>query len=159
MSEQILSKTRSQLRYDERPLFIKEVNNQNFWNFELGSQESMNVPIWFNTGFQQRERQNSQNLNNDKFCRLPVNSCQCIKGTEKKPDKGIFLNYVDDDYSPGYSQIIEAFTAQTKDDILQPYLSDYNFRSSNVRADDVGYNLYVFDIRYQQILQLRNRLK
>ena len=40
----------------------------------------------------------------------------------------------------------------TKDDILQPYISDDNFRTSNVRADDVGYNSYVFDIRYQENL-------
>ena len=38
----------------------------------------------------------------------------------------------------------------TKDDILQPYISDDNFRTSNVAANDVGYNLYVFDIRYQK---------
>ena len=37
----------------------------------------------------------------------------------------------------------------TKDDILQPYISDNNFAASNVAANDVGYNLYVFDIRYQ----------
>ena len=41
------------------------------------------------------------------------------------------------------------FLALTKDDIFQPHLSDHDFRSSNVRADDVGYNLYIFDIRCQ----------
>ena len=50
----------------------------------------------------------------------------------------------------GYSQIKEAFRALTKDDILQPYKSDDDFRSSNIRVDDVGYSLYVFDKRYQQ---------
>ena len=29
------------------------------------------------------------------------------------------------------------------------YISEEDFRTSNVRAADVGYNLYVFDIRYQ----------
>ena len=38
----------------------------------------------------------------------------------------------------------------TKDDILQPYISEEDFRSSNAAANDVGYNLYVFDIRYQK---------
>ena len=33
-------------------------------------------------GFQQRDRQDSQKLNNDTFCRLPVVSSQCIIGTE-----------------------------------------------------------------------------
>ena len=41
----MLSKTPTELRYVERYVFMKQVNNQNTWNFELGSQESMNVPI------------------------------------------------------------------------------------------------------------------
>ena len=150
LSKQILSKTPTELRYVERSVFMKEVNNQNVWNFELGSQENMNVPIWIVIGFQQRDRQDSQNLNNDTFYRLPVVSAQCIIGTEKYPDGGILLNYDDDDYSQGYHQIKEAFRALTKDDILQPYISDDNFRTSNVAANDIGYNLYVFDIRYQK---------
>ena len=114
---------------------MKEVNNQNLWNFELGSQENINVPIWIIIGFQQQDRQASQNLNNDTFCRLPVVSAQCIIGTEKYPDAGILLKYDDDDYSQGYHQIKEAFKALTKDDILQPYISEEDFRCSNVRAD------------------------
>ena len=150
LSKQILSKTPTELRYVERSVFMKEVNNQNLWNFELGSHENTNVPIWIIIGFQQRDRQDSQNLNNDTFCRLPVVSAQCIIGTEKYPDVGILLNYDDDDYSQGYHQIKEAFKALTKDEILQPYISDDNFRTSNAAANDVGYNLYVFDIRYQK---------
>ena len=61
----------------------------------------------------------------------------------------ILLNYNDDDYNQGYGQIKEAFKALTKDDILQPYISDNDFRSSN-NNNDIGYNLYVFDIRYQK---------
>ena len=149
LSKQILNKTPTELRYVERSVFMKEVNNQNLWNFELGSHENMNVPIWINIGFQQRDRQDSQNLNNDTFCRLPVFSAQFIIGTEKYPDAGILLNY-DDDYSQGYHQIKEAVKALTKDDILQPYISEADFRTSNVAANDIGYNLYVFDIRYQK---------
>ena len=89
-------------------------------------------------------------MNNDTFCRLPVTPCQCVIGTEKYAKSSILLNYDDDDYSQGYSEINEAFRALTEDDILQPYISDVDFRSSNVRADDIGYNLYVFEIRYQQ---------
>ena len=150
LSKQILTKTPTELRYVERSVFMKEVNNQNLWNFELGSHENMNVPIWIIVGFQQRDRQDSQNLNNDTFCRLPVVSTQCIIGTEKYPDAGILLNYDNDDYSQGYHQIKEAFRALTKDDILPPYISEADFRTSNVAANDIGYNLYVFDIRYQK---------
>ena len=90
------------MRYIERSVFMKEVNNQNLWNFELCSHGIMNVPIWFYIEFQQRDRPESQNLNNDTFCRLPIVSVQCIIGTEKHPDDGILLNYGDDDYSQGY---------------------------------------------------------
>ena len=89
-------------------------------------------------------------MNNDTFCRLPVVSAECIIGTEKYPDAGILLNYDDDDYSQGYHQIKEAFKALTKDDILRPYMSEQDFKSSNAPAYDVVFNLYVFDIRYQK---------
>ena len=148
MSKQILNQTPTELRYVERSVFMKQVNNQNVWNFELGSQENINLPIRIIIGYQRQDRQDSQKLNNDTFCRLPVVSAQCIIGTEKYPDAGIFLNYDDDDYCQGYSQIKEAFRALTKDNILQTYISHDDFRSSNARADDVGYNLYVFDIGY-----------
>ena len=150
MSKQILNKTPTELRYVERSVFMKEVNHQNLLNFELGSQENMNFPIWIFIGFQQQNRQDSQNLNNDTFCRLPVVSAQCVIGTEKYPDTGSLLNYDDDDYRQGYHQIKEAFKVLTEDEILQPYISQEDFRSSNVAANDVGYNLYVFDIRYQK---------
>ena len=61
---------------------MKEVNNQNLWKFDLGSQENMNVPIRIIKGFQQQDRQDSQNLNNDTFCRLHVVSAQGIIRTE-----------------------------------------------------------------------------
>ena len=82
---------------------MKEVKNQNLWNFELGSQESMNVTIRNIIGFQQRDRQDSQNLDNHSFCRLPVSSAQCIIGPERYPDAGILTNFDDDYYSQGYS--------------------------------------------------------
>ena len=75
---EFLSKTPSEHRYTERSVFMKEVNNKILWNFKLDSQESMNVPIWINIGFQQQDRQDSQTLNNDGFCRLPITSAQFI---------------------------------------------------------------------------------
>ena len=80
----------------------------------MGSHESINVPIWIIIGFQQSVRQNSQNLKNDTFCRLPVVSAQYIIGNEKYPDASILLNYDVDDYSQCYHQIKEAFRALSK---------------------------------------------
>ena len=129
---------------------MKEVNNQTYLSFELGSQESMNVPKWIIIGFQQRNKQDSQSLNNDIFCRLPVTSAQCIIGTKKYPDAGIMFKYDDDGVTQGYSHFKEAFRALAEDDILKPCILDHDFKTSNGRFDEVGYNLYVFDIRYQQ---------
>ena len=150
MSKQILNETPTELRYVERSVFMNRVNNQSLWNFELSSQENMNIPIWIIIGFQQQDRQDRQNLNSDTFCRLPVVSAQFIIGTEKYPDASLLLNYDDDDYSQGYHQLKEAFKALTKDDILQPYIFEEDFRSSIVATNDIGYNLYVFDIRHQK---------
>ena len=77
------------------------MNIQNLWNFEMRSQESMHLPMMISKGFQQRNRQQSQKLNNDIFCRLPFTNDQCITGTENYPDAGIFLTYDDDDYAQG----------------------------------------------------------
>ena len=128
---------------------MKEVNTQNFWTFELGTQKGINVPIWVYVVFQQMDRQNDQNLNNDTFVRLPVISSQCILGTEKYPDSAILLKYNVDDFSQGYGQIKEAFKALTKDDILQPYISEDDFRSSN-DGDKIGFNIHCFDTCYQK---------
>ena len=104
LSNQIVNKIPTELQYIERSVFMKEINTQNLWNFELGTQEGINVPIWIIIGFQQQDRQNSQNENNDTFYRPSVISTQCIIGTEKYPDSGVLLNYGDDDYNQGYGK-------------------------------------------------------
>ena len=48
-----------------------------------------------------------------------------------------------------YGQIKEAFKSLTKDDILQPYISEDDFRSSN-EGNNIGYNIYSVDIRYKK---------
>ena len=67
LMNQITDKIPTELRYVERSVFMKEVNTQNLWSFELGTQEGVNVPIWIIVGFQQSDRQHDQNLNNDTF--------------------------------------------------------------------------------------------
>ena len=149
LSKQIINKTNTEINYPERSVFMKEVNTQNFWTFELGTQGGINIPTWIFVGFQQNDRQHDQNLNNDTFVRLPLISAQVVIGTQRYPDSGILLNYEDDDYSQGYGQIKEAFKSLTKDDILQPYITEDDFRSSN-NGNDIGYNIFAFDIRYQK---------
>ena len=158
LQTQIKNKTPTNLHYPERSVFMKEVNTQNFWTFELGTQEGVNVPIWVFVAFQQHDRQHDQTLNNDTFYRMPVSSAQCLIGTEKYPDSAILLNYDDDDYSQGYGQIKEAFRALTKENILQTYINEDDFRSDN-NGNNIGYNIHVFDIRYQKNYQSGQSVK
>ena len=67
------------------------------------------------------------------------------------------LSYPVDDYSQGYDQIKEAFRCPTKDDILQPYTFDQDFRQSNIVNGGIenGYILFVSDIyRYHKTSRL-----
>ena len=155
---QIKKNTPTLLHYPERSVFMKEVKTQNLWTFELGTQEGVKVPIWIFVAFQQNDRQNDQDLNNDTFHGPLVTSAQCNIGTEKYPDSGILLNYNDDTYSQGYGQSEEAFKAPTKDNILHPYISEHDFRSSN-DVNDFGYNIYVFDIRCQKNFESSQPIK
>ena len=66
----------------ERSIFMKEVNTQYLWTSELGTKGGKMVPIWVIVGFQQRNKHDSQNLNNDTFYRPLVTSAQCIFGTK-----------------------------------------------------------------------------
>ena len=158
LMHQIKKSTATLLHYPERSVFMKEVNTQNIRTFKLGAQEGINVPIWIFVAFQQNVRQNDQGLNNDTFSRPLVTSAQCIIGTEKYPDSGILLNYNDDGYSQGYGQNKEAFEALTKDNLLQPYLSEHDFTSSS-DDNDIGYNIYAFDIRYQKNFESSQPIK
>ena len=155
---QIEKNTPTLLHYPERSVFMKEVNTQNLWTFELGTQEGINIPIWIFVAFQQNDRQNDQNLNNDTFYRPLVTSAQCIIGTEKYPDSGILLNYNNDNSSQGFGQIKEAFKALTKDNLLQQYVSKHDFRSS-IDGNNFSCNIYAFDIRYQKNFESSQPIK
>ena len=157
LMSKIVKKTPTDLQYPERYVFMKKVKTQTFWTFELGIQ-NINVPIWIFVVFQQSDRQQDQNLNKDNFYRMPVTSAQVVIGTEKRPDSGLLINYKDDEYNQGYGQPKEAFKSLTKENILQAYLSEDDFRSSN-DGDKIGYNIHSSDIRYQNFLESGQSVK
>ena len=86
-----MKKSPTNVHYPEESVFMKEVNTESFWTFELGTREGINVPIWICIGFQRSDRQHDQKLTNDTSVRLPVISAECIIGNEKYPDN--FLIY------------------------------------------------------------------
>ena len=69
--KQTQSNTHTELKYEERSIFLKAVNIKITWNFELGTQEGITFPIWIFVIFQQNDRGIDQNLNNATFNRMP----------------------------------------------------------------------------------------
>ena len=61
---------------------MEEVNNQNLWTFELGSQKNKNVNIWLIIGFQQNALQDSQKLNIDTLVGCLLRVLKVFIGTE-----------------------------------------------------------------------------
>ena len=45
ISKKISSKIPTELQYVERSILMKKVSSRNLWTFELGTEESLNVPI------------------------------------------------------------------------------------------------------------------
>ena len=79
---QITKKLPTNYHYSEKSVFMKEVNTQKFWSFELGIQEANNVLVGIYVVYQQSERQRDQNLKNDTFHIMPVTSAQVVIGTK-----------------------------------------------------------------------------
>ena len=67
---QITNKTPTELQNVVKSVFMKEVNTQNLCSFLLGTHECINNPNEFFFGFQQMDKQDSQNSNNDSFIDL-----------------------------------------------------------------------------------------
>ena len=99
----------------------------------------------------QRDQFNQQHQINDTFYRPSVVNAQCNIVIENVPDAGIDCNYAIDLYSQAYGEIVSCFRYLAKDYILEPYITQKNFISSNDYPDgNPGYNLYVFDLRQLQ---------
>ena len=61
------------------------------------------------------------------FLNHPLNLLIVFFGTDKNPDAGITLDYVEDKYSHGYGRSVFCFKHLTEDDMLQPYTSKKKF--------------------------------
>ena len=149
--EHIVSKTPTEFSFIKRSSYMKDVTTENNWTFELGVGDGIDIPIYVIVGFMQRDQFNQQHQNNDTFYRPSVVNAQSILGSEELPDAGINCNYAFDKYSQAYGEIVSCFRHLAKDNILQPYIPQKDFISSNNYPDgNPGYNLYVFDIRHHQ---------
>ena len=130
---------------------MKDVTTENNWTFALRVGDGIDIPIFVIVAFMQRDQFNQQHQKNDKFYRPSVVNAQCIIGSENCPDAGIICIYAIDKFSEAYGEIVTCYRHLAKDNILQPYFTEKDFITSNNCPDgNLGYNLYVFDIRHHQ---------
>ena len=99
----------------------------------------------------QRDQFNQQHYNYDTFYRPSKVNAQCIIGNEKFPDAEINFIYAINEYSQAIGVIVSFFRHLSKDNILQSYITQKDFITSNKYPDaNLGYNLYVSDLRRHQ---------
>ena len=147
----IVSKNPTELTFIKTSVYMKDVTTENIWTFELGVGDGIHIHIYVIVGFLQRDHFNQQHQKNDTFYRPSVVNAQCIIGSEKFLDAGLNCNYAIDKYSQGYGEIFSCFRLLSKDNILQPYITQKDCITSNdYPGGNHGYNLYVFDIRHHQ---------
>ena len=147
----IVSRSATELSYIKSASYMKDVTTENNWIFELGVGNGIDIPIYVIVGFMQRDHFNQQHQSKDTFYRPSVVNSECIIGSGKYPDAGINCNYPIDKYSQAYGEIVSCFRHLAEDNILQPYITQKEFITSNNYPDgNPGYNLYVFDIRHHQ---------
>ena len=151
MLEIIISKSATELSYIKRSSYMKDVTTENNWNFELGVGNGVDVTICIIVGFIQRNQFNQLHQNNDTFYRPSIVNAQANIGSEKFSDAGIKCNYAIDKYSQAYGEIVSGFRHLSKDDTFQTHIAQKGFVTSNDYPDgNLGYILYVFDIRHHQ---------
>ena len=143
----IVSKAATELSYIKRSSYMKGVTTEINWNFELGVGDGIYILIYVIVGVMQRDQLNQQHQNKDTFYRPSVVNAQCVSGNEKIPDAGINCNYAVDKYSQAYGENVSCFRHLVKNNILQPYITQNDFITSNYYPNDnLGYNLYVLVI-------------
>ena len=80
----------------------------------------------------QRDQFNQQNQKNDTLYRPSAVNAQCITGSEEIPDAGVNCNHAIDEYSHAYGEIVSCFRHSSKGNILQPYITQKDFITSNI---------------------------
>ena len=139
----VLNKEPITMGYVERKVFTKQVNTNSSWNFELGVEAGMQLPIYVIVGFQSADRLGpAQTQNNGVFDQLPIIEAYCKIGSVKYPDESINLDYLRNDYDDGYNEVLKFFREYVGEQTVTPYITFQDFKEK--------YNLYLFDLRNQR---------
>ena len=122
---------------------------------EPGVGSRVDVSLLKMVAFQRRGRLSNQLPNSDRVFRPPVNFARCFNGTENLFDASIVLDDGAEKIYPSLRRIVSRSEQLTKNDIFQPYLTQKNFITTNVRlvAPNIGHKKKVMDVIYD----MRNR--
>ena len=143
IADQLLSETPTELYYEERSEYRKKIPNDGLFTFEVGIENSKNIPSWIIIGFMADEKFDSQlHDNNNIFDWLPISQAVCRIGSERYPGNYINLNYPRNNFHEAYYQIENFFPKHSEDRIMKPFIGPNSFRRF--------YNLYVFEINNQK---------
>ena len=85
----------------------------------------------------QRNQFNQQRQNNDTFQRPLVVIAQCILNSGKHPDARINFTFVVDKRSKAYGESVSCLRHLAKEKILQAYIKQEDFISSNDYAENI----------------------
>ena len=85
----IVSEAETELSYNKRSSYMKDVTTENSWILELRVGDGFDILFYVIVGFMQRDQFNRQNLKIDTSCRPSVVNAQSIIGSEKLPDAGL----------------------------------------------------------------------
>ena len=130
---------------------MKDVTTENNWTSELGVGDVIDIAIHEIVRFMQRSQFNQQHQKNDKFYRPSVLNAQCILGSERYPDAGTNCNHAIDKYSQALGENVSCFRHLAEYNILQPYITQKDFITSNNYPDgNSGNKIYDFYNRYHQ---------
>ena len=117
----IVSEAPTEISYNKRSSFMKDVTTGNSWTFELGVGGGIDVLIFVIVGFLQKDQFIQQHQSNDTFFRPSVVNAQCIIGRKNFPDAGLNCIFAIDNILQAYGEIVSCFRHIAKDNFLQPY--------------------------------------
>ena len=73
----IVSRAAKELSDNKRSSYMKGVNTEKNWTFELGVGDGIDIPIYVIVGFMQRDQFNQQHQINDTFYRPSAVNAHC----------------------------------------------------------------------------------
>ena len=134
----MLSEIPTELYYEERTVFRREINNAGTCEMQLGKEIGRNIPSYVIIAFMVNDKFDSQRHDNFVFDWLPMSSAVCRLRSERYPDNFINFDNSGNIFQESYHGIENFSFKHTEDKVLIHFIVINSFR--------VIYNFYVIEI-------------